>query len=180
MEKSNELKNKAELFRLYKEGVAIHAEITIEAFPAEEHPSGHFASGDDELDKETVAKIVADSEWNVWAWCIVKVTARYADLEASDYLGGCSYASEEDFLKGDYFEDMKDTVITELTHKVIEIEAQIDIEMRVCRELGLPDNALSLDGNDKYAPVLNNIKGVGTDLEREEFKRQVLNKLGGN
>lgn len=44
---------------------------------------------------------------NVWAWAQVEVRASYRGLEASDYLGCCSYESEEEFKKGGYYDDMK-------------------------------------------------------------------------
>jgi 2'-5' RNA ligase len=51
---------------------------------------------------------------NPWAWCSVKVTAKWHDeetgttYEGDDYLGCCSYKSEKDFVKGGYLPQMKE------------------------------------------------------------------------
>lgn len=119
---------KAERFRLYKEEVANGAEITIETLREDLDPEDYFASGDDVADKELTDQIRADLAWNPWAWCVVKVTARYADIESSEYLGACSYEDEREFKDGGYFEDMKDTAITELTHRVMQIVDKFDKE----------------------------------------------------
>ncbi len=74
-----------------------------------DEPEGSFATGDDEVDAEIVAKISADREWNEWAWCIVTVRATHPDLpdlEGIASLGGCSYRNAADFKTGGYYDDM--------------------------------------------------------------------------
>jgi hypothetical protein len=74
------------------------------------------ASGDDAWDKEIEDKILsALDQGNLWAWCCVKVTAEYRGLEGTDYLGSCSYESEEQFREcGGYFESMKEQAAEQL------------------------------------------------------------------
>lgn len=46
---------------------------------------------------------------NRWAWCStrVRVICKATDIEASDFLAGCSYHSREDFMRpGGYYDDM--------------------------------------------------------------------------
>jgi hypothetical protein len=60
---------------------------------------------------------------NEWAWCQIEVCGRLGDLEASEYLGGCSYKSKEDFMQpGCYFDDMKREVISQLKTKLEEAQ----------------------------------------------------------
>lgn len=60
--------------------------------PEESHPRDHFT------DPEDVARVLRDDAWNDWAWCMVKVEARFWGFTGgSSYLGGCNYESEEDF-----------------------------------------------------------------------------------
>jgi hypothetical protein len=100
----------------------------------DDDPEGHFASGDDAADKETVAWIREQAEWNVWAWCVVKVTATHPDiedLEGVDYLGGCSYNDEADFkTPGGYFADMCDRAADDLEAKLERIRSVLLPEER--------------------------------------------------
>jgi hypothetical protein len=56
-----------------------------------------------------------------WLWCCVKVTAKFHGLEGTAYLGQCAYESEEDFIKGGYYEQMQDEAFEELKAKVDEV-----------------------------------------------------------
>ena len=83
-------------------------EVTIECHGEQDDPRGHFASGDDEVDRETVDRILADLDsGNDWAWCSVHVVARFEGFEGDAWLGGCNYSGERDFRSSDYFADMK-------------------------------------------------------------------------
>ena len=94
-------------------------EFEVECLPEHEHPRGYLASGDDEFDRQMVKQIIQDMEWNEWAWCVAKVTAKWGDFEASDYLGCCSYESKEDFMSpGGYYDDMKHEALRELNIKI--------------------------------------------------------------
>ena len=73
------------------------------------------ATDNPEEDKETEDKIIADLDnGNIWAWCTVMVTAEYKGVEGTDYLGCCSYDSEEKFKEDGYFEAMKRSAYNEL------------------------------------------------------------------
>jgi len=85
-------------------------EVTFEIVAEEEYvpPEGCFDSGDDEQDSEICRQIREDSEHNEWAWCCVRVTARWRDMKADEYLGCCSYESKADFCQREgYFDQMK-------------------------------------------------------------------------
>lgn len=95
-------------------------EFEVEAMPEHLHPKGCFASGDEEMDRRMVQQILQDMKWNEWAWCSIRVTARWGEFSASDYLGGCSYASRKDFMTCPYFEDMKTEALKGLNGKLRE------------------------------------------------------------
>lgn len=55
---------------------------------------------------------------NVWAWCSVGVLASWNIFEAIDWLGECSYESEEAFRRSDYYEDMIDHVVRKIAAQI--------------------------------------------------------------
>ena len=98
---------------------ADEVEFSIECLEEDQQVRGNAqASGDDEQDKYAEDMIIEQLEnGNRWAWCTVKVTARFEDLEGHDYLGCCSYSDEEEFKRGGYWEDMKARALNELQEK---------------------------------------------------------------
>ncbi len=100
---------------------------TIEALPEDTSIEGNvMASGDDAADKEAEESVRADLEsGNGWAWCTVRVTGRWEGLKATDYLGGCSYKSEQDFCARGYYDDMRNTVLAELQEHAENIASKI-------------------------------------------------------
>ncbi len=102
-------------------------EFEIECLPEDIAIEGSFASGDDAQDAATVRMIEADlASGNEWAWCCVKVTARYADFEGTDYLGGCSYKSAEDFQSPDgYYPQMCSEALADLNRSIRETVAKV-------------------------------------------------------
>lgn len=66
-------------------------------------------TGDANTDDEVVEWIRDQlNSGNDWAWCQIEVKATWQGFTGSDYLGGCSYESEEDFKAvGGYWGDMK-------------------------------------------------------------------------
>lgn len=93
------------------------AVISLRAEPEDCGVRGNaLASGDDAVDKAMEDKIINDlNDGNEWAWCTAAVRATWNALEATDYLGCCSYESAEDFKRpGGYYQQMVDTVIDEL------------------------------------------------------------------
>jgi len=99
-------------------------EFTLECEPEHQDFRGHFDSGEPELDRQ-------NEEWierqlnlgNQWAWCSVKVTAKWTDaagqeFEGYDYLGGCSYHNKRDFIAGGYYEQMQDEAYARLIKEI--------------------------------------------------------------
>lgn len=72
---------------------------------------------------------------NQWAWCAVVVKAEYAGYVGFDYLGCCSYASEEDFRASVYFEDMKQEAFGNLMGHLRDIRAKGNRANAVLQEL---------------------------------------------
>lgn len=83
--------------------------FTLERLPEYAAIRGNaVVSGDAAFDKKVEDKILADLEFNEWAWCCVRVVAEWNGLTGDDYLGCCSYESEEQFCQhGGYYDDMK-------------------------------------------------------------------------
>ena len=88
-------------------------EFTITLLPEDLHP-------EDELFDAESAKWVHDQlrAGNPWAWCCVKVTAKFDRFEEDVYLGVCSYESEEDFKAGGYFVDLCDEAFGNLQNEL--------------------------------------------------------------
>lgn len=86
-----------------------------------------IVSGDAEFDKKVENQIIEQLEQgNEWAWCTIRVVAKWKDFFGDDYLGGCSYKSEQDFIESnDYYQDMKTNALAELNKKVKETAGQI-------------------------------------------------------
>ena len=85
---------------------------------------GSFDSGDAELDEQTALDIEEKLEWNIWAWCVVKVECKYKGLTGTDYLGGCSYEDEKDFIENSgYYEDMKQQAFDDLIQQIKNLKA---------------------------------------------------------
>lgn len=88
-----------------------------------------LSSGDDALDKEfekLVAKALEDG--NAWAWCTAVVEVECGNIKEQEILGCCSYESEEDFRKGDYYEDMVNEALYEVARRM---EKLIELGMEV-------------------------------------------------
>lgn len=86
-----------------------------------------LASGDDTIDKETEDRLIAELEYNPWAWCCVRVYVYYTPLniDVSEYLGCCSYDSEHDFKEDGYYDDMVNTIYNQLVDKLTEYKSHI-------------------------------------------------------
>jgi hypothetical protein len=95
-------------------------EFTIECLPEEIPVKGNCSAIDEETDRETEEHINNQlNSGNEWAWCCVKVTAKYKGIEGADYLGGCSYESEKDFTEQDgYYKDMKQAAFNDLINNL--------------------------------------------------------------
>ena len=108
-----------------------HVEFTIICHPETESIEGNVsASGDDKYDKKVEKDIYRQLEYNEWAWCCVEVVGEYQGLRVSEYLGGCSYPSKNDFIISEYYEDMKNNILELLKRKIksiVESSVQLDI-----------------------------------------------------
>jgi len=92
---------------------------SVECLPEDTPIRGNVAAtGNDAEDKGIEDLIIADLEdGNEWAWCVVRVVARYDDIEGiigEAYMGGCSYRNRNSFMCSDYYQDMCDEARDEL------------------------------------------------------------------
>ena len=110
-----------------RELTAADVEFTLECEPEHIPYVGNCSALDHNTDREQEEWIAGQLDGgNEWAWCIAKVTAKWRDFDGVDYLGGCSYLSEEDFRKGGYFDDMKDEALTDLNRNVQSVGEILD------------------------------------------------------
>jgi hypothetical protein len=91
-------------------------DFTITCEPEQISIRGNCSAIDDETDNATEQWIIEQLEsGNEWAWCCVKVAASWEGYKGVDYLGGCSYESEESFREpGGYYDDMKIEALDDL------------------------------------------------------------------
>jgi len=97
----------------------------IECLPEYIPIKGNVSAIDEKIDRECEERVISSLEsGNLWAWCCVKVTAFIdgIDLEGVDYLGGCSYKSENDFKRGGYWKDMKQQAKNDLLTQIEKIK----------------------------------------------------------
>lgn len=75
-----------------------------------------MASGDDAVDREAEQWVIDQLEsGNPWAWCCAHVVVTWHGFKGEDFLGCCSYKSEEDFREPDgYFDDMVQVAIDQI------------------------------------------------------------------
>lgn len=93
----------------------------IECLPEDIQIEGNASAIDPETDLKNEQWIYSQLEsGNEWAWCTVKVTAFIdgIELEGTDYLGGCSYLSQEDFERGGYLADMQNSAKSDLLNQI--------------------------------------------------------------
>jgi hypothetical protein len=80
-----------------------------------------MSSGDDGADYNAEKAVYEQLQsGNEWAWCTVELKGTFNTFEFSDYLGCCSYASEEEFKEDGYYEGMKANVVKGLQEVVNE------------------------------------------------------------
>jgi len=93
--------------------------VRLEVKPEDVSVSGSFASGEPERDREQEREVLARlNRGDEWAWFCAKVTVSWGSFSATEHLGCCSYASEEDFKKGGYYDDMVTNALEELNQQV--------------------------------------------------------------
>lgn len=120
------LENQVYTLRLFLRDV----DYTIECLPEDTPVRGNsVASGDDEYDRKVERKIERDLDrGNEWAWCCVRVTARLSRFKGEDYLGGCSYSSQDEFCRDGYFQDMKAEALADLIRNIKEAGGVLECE----------------------------------------------------
>lgn len=81
-----------------------------------------------QFEDDDAAEIIAQLEAGDLVQFTAKVTASKNGIElASDYLGGCFYKDEKDFVNNDdYYGDMVQTVIEEAKKAIIDLAKDID------------------------------------------------------
>lgn len=101
--------------------------FTVDCLPEDIPVKGNaLASGDDVEDAKAEQWIYDELDaGNEWAWCCVKVTARWNGLEGTDFLGCCSYKSREDFERCDYYQDMHHIAFGNLMEQIGDLGDEI-------------------------------------------------------
>lgn len=103
-------------------------QIRIKAIPEEIPVQGNACfSGDSEFDQQ-IEQIILDRlrHDDVWAWAMVGVSVDWEDLEATEYLGCCSYDSEEDFRNNSgYYEDMLENALFNLNQRLQQLHEKM-------------------------------------------------------
>lgn len=113
---------------------------TLDYSPEYDAPEGHFASGDEAQDAETIAWIRRELDrGNGWAWCVAEVFASI-EVDGEEYtgfacLGGCSYESRKAFVRGGYYADMCDEALRELVSKLQDAQSRGALTAEAHREL---------------------------------------------
>jgi hypothetical protein len=105
---------------------AADVEFEIECLPEETAILGNASAIDPETDAETEQWIYDQlAKGNDWAWCCVRVTARWRDYSGVDYLGACSYLGREDFERDVYCADVKDRALDDLNEQLAKLCADL-------------------------------------------------------
>lgn len=74
-----------------------------------------MASGDDAADRACEDEIIARlNRGDVWAWCVVTVSAHLDDFTGIAILGGCSYQDEADFKACGSYQDLVREAVDDL------------------------------------------------------------------
>lgn len=86
------------------------------------------ATDDPEADQALEQQVKEQLEaGNIWAWCNVGVHCTWNGFTGEDYLGGCSYESQEDFVKDAYYSDMCRTAFNDLIRQIKEAGWHIQV-----------------------------------------------------
>lgn len=112
--------------------MAYTIEFTVECLPEGWAIEGNASAIDEETDAQIEQEIRDQLEaGNEWAWCAVRVKATAYDAQGEqiaygeDFLGGCSYASEADFLACGCYEDMRDIARDDCEQEIERIRAAL-------------------------------------------------------
>lgn len=88
---------------------------------------GNVQRSDDEASDRESEDIItkAINSGNPWAWCVVEVRAEYNGFCGSDFLGGCSYDNEAEFIADWCYEDMKCVALLALNCAISQVYDRI-------------------------------------------------------
>jgi hypothetical protein len=98
--------------------------FTLEALDEDHGPEDSFDAKEHADTIVDIRRRAADGDR--WAWFCARVTASWNGIEAHDVLGGCSYDSEEDFLRDECFDDMCDRALWILNEEVARLDALVE------------------------------------------------------
>ena len=89
---------------------------------------GNCSAIDEKADLATEEWILQElRSGNDWAWCCIEVKATWKEFEGSDFLGCCSYCSEENFkAPGGYYEDMQAEALSSLNENISTTYASLE------------------------------------------------------
>lgn len=94
-------------------------EFTVECLTEDVDYHGNCSAIDEETDRAAEEWIAEQLEQgNEWAWCMVRVTAKWEDFVGTAYLGGCSYEDEESFKEGGYYDDLRAEALNDLNQQI--------------------------------------------------------------
>lgn len=100
-------------------------DVTIQLERLEEDAPlrGNISAVDPKTDAEAEAEVRKQlAAGNEWAWFCAHVVVTWHGLRAEQYLGCCSYHSEEDFkAPGGYYDDMIDGCLAEIQEQAEKI-----------------------------------------------------------
>ncbi len=119
-----------------RQGLRKLVKVTLECEEENSPWVGSFQKADGSNDTEM-------NEWirqelrsgNPWAWCMAHVTVELGEFKGEDYLGGCSYRSKDEFIKGGYYESMVFEACEELAkelEKVVNLHGLFEHDKMTC------------------------------------------------
>lgn len=98
------------------------ARIEIIVHPEEMPIEGNASALGDEEDTRIANDIRRQLECgNDYAWCTIEVRVSYGGITGRDFLGCCSYASEEEFKKDVYYADMLNSAFNDWVDQAVDI-----------------------------------------------------------
>lgn len=102
-------------------------EFAIECHPEHEPIEGNCSAIDRLTDQRVERWIRRElAQGNKWAWCIVRVVARWRGFEGDDCLGCCSYRSEKEFRHPEgYFPQMRRGALRRLNEVVAQTDEKL-------------------------------------------------------
>ena len=87
-----------------------------------------------EDDPEAIDYIQKNLDKNNLVWCRIEMTAHFAGLTATSYLGCCSYESKEDLEACPYFQDLKKEAQVKLGAQIRHMNYKMQEAYRLYKE----------------------------------------------